>query len=59
MTAAGSSALRRLMRCGWRRLPTWLVILSPLPRERTRATMIALCARHRDEPAVSPTAAGE
>jgi len=27
------AALRR----AWRRLPTWLVLLSPLPRERTRA----------------------
>jgi hypothetical protein len=38
VTAAGGSALRRLARAVWRRLPTWVVVLSPLPRERTRET---------------------
>ena len=37
MTAAGGGPLRRLARRVWRRLPTWLVVLSPLPRARTRA----------------------
>ena len=37
MTPGKGGALRRLARRVWRRLPTWVIVLVPLPRARTRA----------------------